>query len=102
VTRQASPLAFIAVSAPPFLIQHGGADTDVPPAQAQTLYDALQAKGVPAQIEIYPDVGHGFFRGDAPDAATVTQAMAKMTSFLAATFPPPKPPIKASQKPKRR
>lgn len=86
---QASPLSYIAVNAPPFLIQQGAADTEVAPKQSQALYDALRKKGVPAEIEIYPDVGHGFLRDSKPDAATVTRAMAKLTSFLAATFPPP-------------
>jgi acetyl esterase/lipase len=87
VVRLASPLAFVSVSAPPFLIQQGAADTAVPPSQSQKLYDALKQKGVPAEIVIYPDVGHGFLRGNAPDAATMTEAMAKLTAFLATTFP---------------
>jgi acetyl esterase/lipase len=87
VARLASPLAFISVSTPPFLIQQGAADTAVLPSQSQKLYDALKQKGVPAEIVLYPDVGHGFLRGNAPDAATVTEAMAKLTAFLAATFP---------------
>jgi hypothetical protein len=42
---------------------------------------------------LYPDVGHGFAKNSDPDAATVTKAMAKLTDFLAATFPnmPAKP-----------
>ena len=87
VVRLASPLTFVSVNSPPFLIQQGAADTEVPPGQSQTLYDALRKKGVPAEIEIYPDVGHGFMRGDTPDTATVTRAMARLTAFLAATFP---------------
>jgi len=86
--RQASPLAFISVSAPPFLIQHGAVDTDVLPSQAQMLSDALKKKGVPVDIALYPDVGHGFMRDGKPDAATVAKAMAKLSAFLAATFPP--------------
>ncbi|HMH65117.1 MAG TPA: alpha/beta hydrolase, partial [Rhizomicrobium sp.] len=94
VVRLASPLTFISENAPPFLIQHGAADTEVPPKQAQQLYEALKQKGVPAEIAIYPDVGHGFMRGNAPDTATVAKAMAKLTAFLAATFPAGKPPIR--------
>jgi acetyl esterase/lipase len=88
VVRLASPLAFVSLNAPPFLIQHGAADTEVSPKQAQQLYDALKQNGVPAEIDIYPDVGHGFMIGGAPDDTTVTKAMAKLTAFLAATFPP--------------
>ena len=49
---------------------------------------------MPAELVLYPDVGHGFLRGTAPDSASVTKAMAKLTAFLAATFPKPKPPIR--------
>jgi acetyl esterase/lipase len=87
LVQLASPLAFVSLNAPPFLIQHGAADSEVWPKQAQQLYDALKQNGVPAEIEIYPDVGHGFMIGGAPDDATVTKAMAKVTAFLAATFP---------------
>jgi len=86
--RQASPLTFISVNAPPFLIQHGAVDSDVLPSQAQMLFDALKKKGVPVNLELYPDVGHGFMRDGKPDTATVTKAMAKLNAFLAATFPP--------------
>ena len=87
VVRLASPLTFVSLNAPPFLIQHGAADSEVPPRQAQQLYDALKQNGVPAELEIYPGVGHGFVIGNAPDDNTVTTAMAKLTTFLAAVFP---------------
>lgn len=100
VVRLASPLAFVSERSPPFLIQHGAADTTVSPRQSQKLYDALKGKGVPAELVIYPDVGHGFMRGSAPDAATVNQAMEKLVAFLSSTFPnkpvnrPVSPPIR--------
>jgi len=87
VARLASPLAFISANAPPFLIQHGAADTDVSPKQSQKLFDALKQKGVPAEIVLYPDACHGFVKNGNPDTATVGKAMAKLTAFLAATFP---------------
>jgi acetyl esterase/lipase len=87
VARMASPLAFISENAPPFLIQHGSADTEVSPKQSQKLYDALKQKAVPVEIALYPDAGHQFARKGTPDVATVNKAMAKLTAFLAATFP---------------
>ena len=95
VARLASPIAFISENTPPFLIQQGEADTAVSPKQSQALYDALKTKGVPAEIVLYPDVGHGFSKSGDPDAATVTKAMAKLTAFLAASFPnmPAKPKL---------
>jgi acetyl esterase/lipase len=96
VAKLASPLSFITVSAPPFLIQHGGADTTVSPLQSTRLYDALRQKGVPVEIVVYPDVGHGFIKDEKPDSDTVAMAMAKLCDFLAATFPmqPVKPAAK--------
>jgi len=44
-----------------------------------------------AQIEIYPNVGHGFLKGGAPDEATIAKAMAQISQFLAATFAPRRP-----------
>jgi dienelactone hydrolase len=51
---------------------------------------------VPAEIVLYPDAGHDFLKDGSPDTATVTKAMAKLTAFLAASFPnkPAKPEIR--------
>ncbi len=96
VIKLASPLAFVSENAPPFLIQHGAADTTVSPKQSQKLYDALKKKGVPAQIVLYRDAEHGFTKNGSPDPATVTKAMSDLTAFLAASFAdkPPKPGIR--------
>ena len=85
--RLASPLTFISNLSPAFLIQHGAADTTVPPKQSQKLYDALKEQGVPAELVFYPGVGHDFTRDGNPDPAVNTQALAKLSAFLAATFP---------------
>jgi acetyl esterase/lipase len=91
VARNASPLAYIEAMAPPFLIQHGAADTTVSPKQSQSLYDALRAKDVPAELAIYPGVDHNFAaanaRPGAVDAATNKQAVEKLEAFLDRTFP---------------
>ena len=91
VARNASPLAYIGAMSPPFLIQHGADDSVVSPKQSQALYDALRAKGVPAQLMLYPGVGQDFACSSAspgtPDPATNTLAMEKLESFLDATFP---------------
>ena len=36
-----NPITYVSAKAPPFLIQHGTADCNVPPQQSQLLYDAL-------------------------------------------------------------
>jgi acetyl esterase/lipase len=93
VVQQTNPLTFITVHGPPFLIQQGTDDTIVSPKQSQKLYAALTAQGVPAELVLYPDVGHDFARKGETDGAVVTKAMAKVSTFLAANFPN-KPPAK--------
>jgi acetyl esterase/lipase len=56
VWRDASPVFHVAKNDAPFLIVHGTQDTDVPIAQAQELYDKLQAAGVPVQFVKLDDV----------------------------------------------
>ncbi len=102
VTRNASPLTYIESMAPPFLIMHGAADTTVSPKQSQTLYDALRAKNVPAELVTYSGVAHDFAPAantspGAFDAAVNKQAVEKLEAFLDATFP--KKPMTAPYKP---
>jgi acetyl esterase/lipase len=86
--RLASPLAFITATSPPFLIQHGEADTAVSPRQSQKLHEALRKAGVPAELITYPGVGHDFARQGVPDPATQRLALEKIATFLAGVFPP--------------
>ena len=95
--KTASPLSYVTVTSPPFLIQQGGADARVPPAQSQSLQAALKAANVAAELVVYPGMGHDFTRDGATDGATVRQALEKMAGFLAATFPPG--PIGAKARP---
>lgn len=59
VWRNASPVSQVAKTNSPFLIVHGTADTTVPMAQAQELYDKLQQAGVPVSLVKVED-GHTF------------------------------------------
>jgi acetyl esterase/lipase len=87
--RSASPYPYIGAGNPPFLIQHGAADTTVPPDQSKRLYEALHAAGVPAELVIYPGVAHGFAKvpGGGPDDAVNKQAMDKVFEYLNRYFP---------------
>ena len=87
--RSASPFPYIDAKDPPFLIQHGAADTTVAPAQSKRLYEALRAAGVPAELVIYPGVAHGFSKvpGGGPDDAINKQAMDKVFEYLGRYFP---------------
>jgi acetyl esterase/lipase len=42
LAKAVNPITYINPAASPFLIQHGTADTNVPPQQSQMLYDALK------------------------------------------------------------
>ena len=88
LARIASPAAYVSVTSPPFLILHGASDTRIPPEQSQKFHAALRAKNVPAELVIYPDVGHDFLRNGRADAGVSRQALEKVAAFLAATFPP--------------
>lgn len=90
--RSASPFPYIDAKDPPFLIQHGAADTTVGPIQSKRLYEALHAAGVPAELVIYPGVAHGFAKvpGGGPDDAINKQALDKVFEYLGRYFPPGK------------
>ena len=87
LARLASPLSFISATNPVFLIQHPGADAQIPASQSQKLYDALRKAGATAELMVYPDVGHDFTRGGAPDNVTLQAALEKIGAFLAQNFP---------------
>jgi dipeptidyl aminopeptidase/acylaminoacyl peptidase len=46
------------------LLLHGTEDPVVPPAQAETMRDALSAAGVRCDLEFFEGEGHGFRRAD--------------------------------------
>ncbi|HVL69529.1 MAG TPA: alpha/beta fold hydrolase [Vicinamibacterales bacterium] len=60
-----SPLTKAARIKTPLLIAHGRKDTRVPVAQAEAMYAAVKANGVPAWLVIYEDAGHENFPGSA-------------------------------------
>ena len=68
------PITHARADAPPVLLLSGAADTTVQPRNAQALAAALTRLGAPAQVRVYPGIGHiGIilalskpFRGKAP------------------------------------
>ena len=44
----------------PVLILHGEADPTIPVEEAYQLQKLLEKKGIPYEMKIYPDAGHGF------------------------------------------
>ena len=58
---EASPVAHVSKTSPPFLILHGTGDTTVPYQQALEMQKALQAVGVRAELYTAEGAEHGFF-----------------------------------------
>lgn len=54
----ASPVMYVGLDDPPFLIVHGTNDFVVPPAQAQELAERLQSAGVPVQLIMVEGASH--------------------------------------------
>ncbi len=59
VYAKSSPITFIKNSHTPILILQGERDEEVPAPQAFEFYHAMQALGVPSQLVVYADEGHG-------------------------------------------
>ncbi len=59
VYAKTSPMTYINEASTPTLIQHGEHDRRVPTPNAYELYQGLQDVGVPVELVIYKDFGHG-------------------------------------------
>ncbi len=59
VYAKSSPITYIKQSKTPVLILAGERDEEVPAAQSFEFYHAMQTLGVPAQLVVYADEGHG-------------------------------------------
>ena len=62
VYAKSSPLTFIKNVKTPVLVLHGERDAEVPAPQGYEFWHALKTLGVPTQLVIYPDEGHGLLR----------------------------------------
>jgi len=58
--RTASPLTYAREGFPPTLLIQGNADDVVPAREAQQMYDALHAVGVPVEMHMFANQPHGF------------------------------------------
>jgi acetyl esterase/lipase len=60
ILKTNSPISYISSDDPPFLILQGEEDEVVSPDQSQLLYEKLSATGLPAQLVMVKNAGHGF------------------------------------------
>ncbi|MFK3678647.1 S9 family peptidase [Microbacterium sp. NPDC090218] len=65
----------------PVLLLQGGEDRVVPPAQSESLRDALAARGIDHEYVLYPQEGHGF-----RSAETIIDALERELAFLGRVF----------------
>ncbi|MBV6397378.1 MAG: Acetyl esterase [Anaerolineales bacterium] len=81
----ASPVTYVTPDDPPFLIIHGDADKLVPLEQSQSLLAALQAVGVPAELVVVTNAGHGLkpFQG-LPISPSHVEIMELIVAFFEA------------------
>jgi dipeptidyl aminopeptidase/acylaminoacyl peptidase len=80
---QASPLSRIGDIRAPLFVIHGANDPRVPLSEAEQLVAALTANGVPCELRVYPDEGHGLARrGNRLDA--YPRALAFLAEYLRA------------------
>jgi len=64
VYARSSPITFIKNVKTPTLVLHGDRDSEVPTPQGYEFWHALKTLGVPTQLVIYENEGHGIRRPD--------------------------------------
>ena len=74
---EVSPLTHIDRIRAPLLLVHGANDPRVPLTEAEQLHAALSERGVPCELVVYPDEGHGLAK-----LANRLDAYPKMVEFL--------------------
>jgi acetyl esterase/lipase len=60
--RLSSPLTWVGPSAPPTILLHATADTNLPFEGSVHLFDALRAAGVPVELHLFDGLSHVFDR----------------------------------------
>ena len=76
----ASPVRFVDAGDPPVLLIHGADDSQVLAAQSKAFAERLRAAGVPVELLLIADVGHGFI------GATPASTRDASRRALSATF----------------
>ncbi len=79
--RERSPIHHTERLASPMILLQGAEDKAVPPAQAQAMFDAVAAKGLPVAYLLFEGEQHGFRR-----AATIRRALEAELYFYGKVF----------------
>ncbi|MDB5028466.1 MAG: dienelactone hydrolase family protein [Candidatus Eremiobacteraeota bacterium] len=72
----------------PLLLVFGGTDTEIGTAEIDRIRTRLAAAGKSAEVQVYPNVGHSFFRQDSGTIATreIADAWDRVRAFLKKSF----------------
>jgi acetyl esterase/lipase len=57
---EASPITHVTAAAPPTLLVHGEADSDVPPSQSRRMHERMTRAGAEVTLRTVPGAGHCF------------------------------------------
>ena len=76
--EQASPLTYLEEMTTPLFVVHGANDPRVPLSESEQIKAALDTKGVPCELLVYDDEGHGLAK-----RANRLEAYPQFTAFLA-------------------
>src|SRR5262249_48376921 len=82
VYAKSSPITFIKKVKTPTLVLHGDRDSEVPVPQGYEFWHALKTLGVPTQLVVYANEGHGI-RRPANQRDIETRVVAWMDTYLA-------------------
>lgn len=82
--ERASPMRSVDKIVAPIFLVHGENDPRVPVGEARQLAAALNARGIPCELVIYPDEGHGLGKLD-----NIIDAYTRVFDFLARVLGPP-------------
>ena len=81
VYEKSSPIAFIKNVKTPTLVLHGDRDSEVPTPQGYEFWHALKTLGVPTELVIYENEGHGL-RDPEHQRDTVRRTIAWFDKYL--------------------
>jgi acetyl esterase/lipase len=80
--KAASPRYHVEAGQPPFLLVHGDKDTDVPMIQSKVMATSLRVAGVPEQLVIVHNAGHGLASAGGVMSPTRAQVRQDVVNFF--------------------
>ncbi len=84
--QEASPLSRVGLGAPPMLLLHGRDDSVIPWENSARMVEKLNKLGIPSEMELFDEKGHGWFN----QPAEVIETLKRIEPFIAKHFGLPK------------